>query len=161
MKHLIIDARQCRSPSQCMLDLVLTTALWVFYLVLVHEAALFAAAVAGWLVNPTGAWLSHRFAAVLPTLLSYAEVAAINAGLLFAWAAYNRLRFAGRERRRGSVVVTAGDVARFYHVTEAEILEWREARRLVVHHDSAGMITRVEAGMPQWPCMPAFDEQAA
>lgn len=161
MKDLIIDARQCRSPSQRLLDASLTAALWAFYLVLTHEAVLFAAAVVGWLVDPTSAWLSHRFAAILPTLTLYAAVAAGNSGLLFAWAAYNRLRFAGRRRRLSALTATPGDVANFFHVAEADILAWRDARRLVVHHDAAGAITQVAIGVPQRIPAPLLDVEAA
>ncbi|MBC7951791.1 MAG: poly-beta-1,6-N-acetyl-D-glucosamine biosynthesis protein PgaD, partial [Rhodospirillaceae bacterium] len=120
---------------------------WAVYLGLAHEALLFVAMVADWLVDPEGAWLLHRFAAILPTLELYAQVAVINALALFAWAYANQLRFQNRERRQGLTHVTVAELAHFHHVAEPEIAQWLEARRLVIHHDDNGNVAFVETGV--------------
>lgn len=151
MKSLIIDARQCRSRSQRALDIALTTILWGIYLYLSREALLFLAMLADWLVDPEGAWLLHRFAAILPTLVLYSQVAAANSLALFAWALANQLRFQGRERRRGLTNVGVPELARFHHVSEHDVAQWLNARRLVIHHDEMGNIDYVETGFSLRP----------
>ncbi|MBC7908433.1 MAG: poly-beta-1,6-N-acetyl-D-glucosamine biosynthesis protein PgaD [Rhodospirillaceae bacterium] len=147
MNTLIIHAHQCRSPSQRGLDMVMTALMWAVYLYLAREALLFVAMLAEWLVNPEGAWLLHRFAAILPTLVLYAQIAVVNALVLFAWAYANQLRFQSRERRHGLTQVDAPELARFHHVPEHDIAQWLEARRLVIHHDENGNLTHVETGV--------------
>lgn len=149
MNTLIIHAHQCRSPSQRGLDMAMTAAMWAFYLYLAREALLFVAMLADWLVNPEGAWLLHRFAAILPTLVLYAQIAAVNALVLFAWAYANQLRFQSRNRRNGRNHVDVPELARFHHVSEHDIAQRLEARRLVIHHDESGNLACVEVGLPE------------
>lgn len=146
MNTLIIHARQCRTPSQRGLDMAMTAAMWAVYLFLAREALLFIAMVGDWLVDPEGAWLLHRFAAILPTLKLYAQVAIVNALILFAWAYANQLRFQTRERRHDTAQVTAAELAHFHHVEEDAVTQWLVARRLVIHHDDNGNVAFVESG---------------
>jgi biofilm PGA synthesis protein PgaD len=147
MSTLIIHASQCRTPSQRALDVAMTAAMWAIYLGLAHEALLFVAMVADWLVDPEGAWLLHRFAAILPTLVLYAQVAVINALVLFAWAYANQLRFQARERRHGQTQVGVPELAAFHHVPEHDVALWLQARRLVIHHDENGNLAYVDTGV--------------
>lgn len=147
MNTLIIHASQCRTPWQRGQDMVMTAAMWAVYLYLAREALLFIAMVADWLVDPEGAWLLHRFAAILPTLELYAQVAVLNALVLFAWAYANQLRFQSRERRHGVSHVSVTELATFHRVAEPDVAQWLEARRLVIHHDDSGNVAFVEAGV--------------
>lgn len=73
-------------------------------------------------------------------------IAAAICGLMLARAQRERRRFAGEDRRLAFQVPTTQEVAAALQAPAAEVPAWRAARRLVVHHDSAGRVVRAETG---------------
>jgi biofilm PGA synthesis protein PgaD len=63
---------------------------------------------------------------------------------LLIWAYYNYFRFRGVERRKHCKRVTVADLAARYQIAPEALDRWRQARRLVVHHDGRGQIVWAE-----------------
>jgi poly-beta-1,6-N-acetyl-D-glucosamine biosynthesis protein PgaD len=59
-----------------------------------------------------------------------------------------RRRFRGEDRRRAFPRPADEEIAADFGVAAHDLPLWRAARRMVVHHDEAGRILRVETGGP-------------
>ncbi len=154
---LIIEASRSLPLWLRARDWLLTAAVWVVYF---------------WLISDTFSYLHYlfqslsysepvpadfaRFTGIFATLQSYVLVIIMNAAILVIWALYNRIRFRGRERRKFSPAVTLRDLARLHDVPVSDVAAWQLARILVIHHDGAGKLARVEIKAP-----PAVDVPAA
>lgn len=64
--------------------------------------------------------------------------------LVSGWSFYNAWRFAGRERRRPSGRVLGEALAVHFCVDPIDLAHWQGSRRLVVKHDTRGLVTSVE-----------------
>ncbi|MFT3793070.1 MAG: poly-beta-1,6-N-acetyl-D-glucosamine biosynthesis protein PgaD [Rudaea sp.] len=83
--------------------------------------------------------------------------AAACAIILLAWANYNRIRFAGKERRRHIVDVSPERIVDFFSCNPETAHDLRNARRSVLHLDEQGMplfahtTERIHAATPHIP----------
>jgi poly-beta-1,6-N-acetyl-D-glucosamine biosynthesis protein PgaD len=70
-------------------------------------------------------------------------VTVCGSSVLFLWARYNRARFRSRDRRNEPAMVSKEQFALYFGATCEQIATLQHARRLVMHHDDAGRLTRV------------------
>ncbi len=144
---LIIDGSAGRPAWARLLDLVLSALMWLLYIYLIQDGI---AELIG-LIRDTFAWgFSGAERPHLPTLSrfggtlrTYGAVILANAALLVAWALYNRLRFAGTDRRQAVKPVEVADLAAFYGLPAAQIESWQKARILTMRHAPDGTLTGV------------------
>lgn len=61
------------------------------------------------------------------------------------WSYYHGRRFAGRERRRAPGRVMGEALAHHFGVHPADLTRWQSARRLLVRHDTRGLVVGVES----------------
>jgi poly-beta-1,6-N-acetyl-D-glucosamine biosynthesis protein PgaD len=66
-----------------------------------------------------------------------------GSSVLFLWACYNGARFRGRDRRNEPAMVSEEQFAHYFGATREQIATLQGARRLVMHHDTEGRLTRV------------------
>lgn len=144
---LIIDNSAARPIWSRMLDLALSALMWLLYLYLIQTGL---ADLIG-LVRDTYAWgFSGAARPDLPTLSRFGEtlraygvVVLANAAILVAWALYNRIRFAGEDRRQAIKPVEVADLAAFYGLPAERIESWQKARILTMRHAPDGTLTGV------------------
>jgi biofilm PGA synthesis protein PgaD len=81
--------------------------------------------------------LNHPFRAAndLGMVVQLAVVAALSLG---TWAFYNRMRFAGKQKRRANRFVEMAEMARSLDASLHTTQRLRASRRAVVHFDDAG-----------------------
>jgi biofilm PGA synthesis protein PgaD len=147
---LIIDHSASRPVWARTLDLALSALMWLLYLYLIQTG--FADLIG--LVRDTYAWgFSGAERPDLPTLSrfgdtlhAYGVVIMANAAVLVAWALYNRLRFAGEDRRQAVMPVEVADLAALYGLPPERIESWQKARILTMRHAPDGTLTGVIEG---------------
>jgi poly-beta-1,6-N-acetyl-D-glucosamine biosynthesis protein PgaD len=83
------------------------------------------------------------------TLLVYALVVAASGSVFLLWSLYNWLRFRHRDRRGSPPQATPADLARAYHLEEAEVLRIQALKSLEVAFDEQGRIVGVDAHAPR------------
>lgn len=81
------------------------------------------------------------FVEMLPV---YALIVVLIGALLIIWGVYNMQRFRGKERRTHAHPVTISTIANYFIVDPARLVEWQQAKNLVIHIDELGMIQAVE-----------------
>ena len=91
-------------------------------------------------------WTS--FLPTLRTLTSYVQLALCNALVLYAWAFYNYLRFAGASRRQSVAVMNDQQLAHSFSVQPQQVAQLRVARVSEIHHDAYGEIQAIEELVP-------------
>lgn len=74
----------------------------------------------------------------------YSQVVLSITVVFLGWAGYNLFRFRGKKRRKGSKVIEMTEIAGRFSVDAGQLMTWRRAKRLVIHHDAHGTITRVD-----------------
>ena len=85
----------------------------------------------------------------LLSLMLFCGAAGSGVALLISLRALlEQQRFRRADRRRANALVTGGMLAATFGVDAASLAGWQEARRLVVHHDDAGAVQLVTAGLP-------------
>ncbi len=120
-----------RSRAGYLFDLLLTAVGW-FAFVYLFGAGI-AAILRGAASGPQ-APLWPTFLPTLQTLGSYAVLALLNAALLVLWAAYNHLRFGGKDRRQPIKPLDDHRLALSFAVTPRQIAQLRATRGAVIHH---------------------------
>ncbi|WP_241049193.1 poly-beta-1,6-N-acetyl-D-glucosamine biosynthesis protein PgaD, partial [Achromobacter xylosoxidans] len=114
-----------RSRAGYLFDLVLTAVGWFAFVYLFGAGIL--AILRGAAGGPQ-APLWPTFLPTLHTLLGYALLALINATVLVAWAVYNHLRFAGKDRRQAIKPLDDQRLAASFAVTPRQLAQLRAAR---------------------------------
>ncbi len=67
--------------------------------------------------------------------------------ILGLWVLYNLMKFGNNNRRRTSQLpISRTEIASHFGVEEKDLSHWQKAKRLTVHMDEVGNITRVKAG---------------
>lgn len=85
----------------------------------------------------------------LHTMEYYSVAIFANGSILIGWALYNKFRYRGRENRRARPAITVDDLAERYKLPPEDIAKWQSARILMMKHDDAGVLTKVEVlGVP-------------
>lgn len=82
-------------------------------------------------------------------------IALVCCASLIAWAAYNRVRFGGPDRRRGVDATTPEAIARHFTVNEVVSARLRRSRRSVLHLDADGRPLRAVIDRPALPASAA------
>ena len=76
-------------------------------------------------------------------------LALLNAAVLVLWAAYNHLRFGGKDRRQPIAPLDDHRLALSFAVTPRQITQLRAARVTIIHHGGDGEIQAIEAARPR------------
>ncbi|CAB3631536.1 MAG: poly-beta-1,6-N-acetyl-D-glucosamine biosynthesis protein PgaD [Achromobacter pulmonis] len=147
-----------RSRAGYLFDLLLTALGWIAFIYLFGAGI--AAILRGAASGPQ-APLWPTFLPTLHTLGSYAALALLNAAVLVAWAVYNHLRFAGKDRRQPIAPLDDRRLATSFAVTPRQITQLRAARIAVIHHGGDGQIQAIEMGRPHLATVPATAHPAA
>lgn len=143
---LILDAAS-RPRAARWRDAVLTVLLWAGW------AYLLTAAVGALWVPPFVQRLlpvappAHPWDVVRIAVLCVA-IATLICTLMLLRVIVERRRFAGEDRRRAFPRPDDAALAEDFAVAATDLPAWRAARRLVIHHDAAGQVVRVETGEP-------------
>jgi biofilm PGA synthesis protein PgaD len=147
-----------RSRAGYLFDLALTAVGWFAFVYLFGAGIL--AILRGAAGGPQAS-LWPTFLPTLHTLLGYALLALINATVLVAWAVYNHLRFAGKDRRQAIKPLDDQRLAASFAVTPRQLAQLRAARIAVIHHGGDGDIQGIETARPQLAAVPAAAGAAA
>ena len=144
MRHIIIDRPSLQTARQRIIYGSVTLVFWALWIYLwLPIVALF-----GWGLGFHLAYeemvVKHGFDALKGMLSTYGAVVAYLGGSQLVWAYYNFLRFHGIDRRLRRIPITSTDQCRYYDIEPAVLCAWAAARRLVVHHDTAGRITSAD-----------------
>lgn len=146
MNACIIERPDQQSTAQKIIYGILTLGWWLFWFYL-------------WLPL-IGPWISdhpimnrlvsaHKYTPdqywILVDLFIIVGIAALIISIVMGVWGYYNLRNPGRERRRRPAAVCVNQLARFFVVKDAQVMDWHQARRLVVHYDEQGVIQHVEA----------------
>ncbi len=126
-------------------DAVLTVALWFIYLYLLHDCYFFAMDIFHWLHDGTGEARAYPKLRIFQTMKDYSLGLLLLATVFIGWAQYNRIRFAGKKRRKTTEAVSVDDLARMYKLDAKNLEGWQKKRSLIVHNDAKGRVTKVEA----------------
>lgn len=81
---------------------------------------------------------------VVHTAVFLVSIAVLLCALMLLRVVLERRRFAGEDRRRGFPPPNDDAIAADFGIDTASLPAWRAARRLVVHHDATGRVSRVE-----------------
>ena len=134
-----------RSRAARWRDAVLTILLWCawLYMLLAALGALWTPPFVQMLlpVDPPG-----RPWEVIRAALLMVGIATAVCAVMMLRVVLERRRFAGEDRRLGFPRPDDATIARDFGVDPAALPDWRAARRLVVHHDTAGQVRAVETG---------------
>lgn len=125
-------------------DVILCMGLWYVYYILMHDFFEFVSTIMAWKVFGNERPGLEAALAILETMKSYMLIIISLGASLIGWAIYNQARFRGNDRRKGAPVVTVEDMAKFYNLNPDDVMRWREARILVMHHDAHGMLVGVD-----------------
>ena len=141
-----------RSRAGYLFDLLLTAVGWLAFVYLFGAGIV--AILRGAASGPQ-APLWPTFLPTLQTLGSYAVLALLNAAVLVLWAAYNHLRFGGKDRRQPIAPLDDHRLALSFAVTPRQIAQLRAARVASIHHGGDGEIQTIEAARPRLAAVPA------
>ena len=140
MRHIVIDRPSLQTTRQRIIYGSVTLVFWALWIYLWLPIV----ALLGWGLGFHLAYeemvVKHGFDALKGMLSTYGVVVAYLGGSLLVWAYYNFLRFHGIERRLRRIPITSADQSRYYDIEPTVLSGWTAARRLVVHHDTAGRI---------------------
>jgi biofilm PGA synthesis protein PgaD len=148
VKRIIINRPELQSPLQRVTTRGITFVFWVVWIYLWLPLI----SLAAWLVG-IHLFRAHMldndgYKALFSDVHQYAIVIVIIAAVLIGWARYNLLRFRDKGNRKASRHVDLDAQAQFFKTEPQQLRRWREAKRLVIHHDKQGNITQVETGTP-------------
>jgi biofilm PGA synthesis protein PgaD len=147
----IIDRSDLQTPAQRTVSGVLTLLFWALwgYLWLPVLALL------AWVLGLEQAYkymvVLGGWEEVLRLLGLYTLIILLLGGSLYAWAAYNILRYGGLPPRPTVEAPTLDEVARHFRQGPIALASWQGAQRLYVRHDENGDIAQVDilaAGVP-------------
>jgi biofilm PGA synthesis protein PgaD len=141
MTEPIIEMPSLRTRLTRVRDWIMTALWWVFWLYLIREVFFVALDLFAERTEPIRAALMEDIGR---TFGFYFQVIAINGLILIGWARYNRFRFRGKDRRSAKSSVTGGEIAETLSMSLFQVEAAQRARRMVVHHDDYGTITRVD-----------------
>lgn len=144
MKHLIINKPEWQTRRQRLLFRSLTTFFWVIWVYFWLPLLTLAGWYLGFKINYREMVVHGGYAGLAHLLKIYAAAAGGLGGALLVWAYYNYFRFRGIERRKHCRPVTVAELAAYYQISPEALGRWRQARRVVVHHDPQGQIVWAE-----------------
>jgi biofilm PGA synthesis protein PgaD len=133
----IIDRPELQKPFQRVFFTILTMVAWTIWVSLWLPLITLVA----WLLGLQDIYvklgLDHPFRAAndFGTVLQIAIIAAASLG---SWAFYNRMRFAGKQKRRANRFVDIAEMAPALDASVGTAQRLRASRRSVVHFDAAG-----------------------
>lgn len=141
---LILDAAS-RPLLLRLRDVALTVLLWAgwLYLLLAAIGALWVPPFVQHLLPvepPEHPWV------VLRAALLCVSIAIFVCALMLLRVLFERRKFRGEDRRRYFARPDDDVIGAAFGVPPAELPGWRAAKRLVLHHDEDGKVTRVDAG---------------
>lgn len=139
---LILDAAS-RPRVARWRDGLFTLLLWAgwSYLLLAAVGSLWVPPFVQWLLPVEAP--EHPWAVIRVALVNLA-VAGIVCSVMLLRVVLERRRFAGEDRRLGFPRPSDDEIASALQADCRMLPVWRAARRLVVHHDDAGRVLRVE-----------------
>jgi len=143
-RPLVVTEPAMQSRVQRATGWLLTLLLWGFGLTLWWPAIRSLACMA---TGDACAAPAHRFLAWRQSELQLIVVLTVAfTSALVVWAIVQRLRFRHRNRRGPKPVVRVEAIAERHRLDAPSLAGWQRERRLVVHHDEAGNLLRVESG---------------
>lgn len=141
---LIIFASSTKSFWIRARDVILCMGLWYIYFILMQDFFQFVTTIMAWEVFGEERHDLPAALAILKTMKNYMLIIISLGSALISWAIYNQARFRGNERRKAAPMVAVEDVARFYSLNPEDVVRWREARIMVMHHDARGVLVGVD-----------------
>lgn len=155
-RALIIDRPDALPRARRMAWHAVTVVFWGLYLYLWLPLVSLVAWVFGIGIAYQEMVVAEGYREVLRLLGWYLVTIEVLCGSLVLWAAYNYLRFGGRERRGRRPDVSLAVIARHFHVRLVELVAWQKARHLRIELTPAGAIAHIETGS----AAEAMDRQA-
>ena len=67
-----------------------------------------------------------------------------NSAVFISWALYNKLMYGHLKRRRNSEPVTPTEMSAFFGITPEQVNACQAAQRIIMLHDSSGVLVRCE-----------------
>lgn len=160
MKPPIIDRADLQMPAHRTVTALLTFGFWLFWFYLWLPLLALLAWAAGleqayrYMVTLGGYDEVLRLAGI------YTLIIVLLGGALVGWATYNILRYGPKGRREANPAPDAEQVARHFGQGPIAVDSWRQAQRLHVVHNEAGVIEQVDilgAGAPVPGSQPALN----
>jgi len=125
-------------------DVVLTILMWLMYFYFMRNFFFFFKDLFVWAFNGFGDTTPYESFKIFATLGDYLGIIVISGLVFIGWAVYNKLRYGKKKRRVSHAAVQSDQIAESYGLSSEELAAWQEARVLVMHHDLAGRLTKVD-----------------
>jgi len=74
------------------------------------------------------------------TILGYLLSLVVSAAILIGWAKYNQYRFAGKDRRKPPLPLTAERLCTSFAVSAVRLKQAQHAQAMVIDHDEEGAV---------------------
>lgn len=87
-------------------------------------------------------YIIYEWKITLHNLKEYEIIFIVTATIFIAWALYNWLRFKNKNRRNGSKKVSTADIANFFQLTEQEVKNLQQSKRIILYFDDQGKIIK-------------------
>lgn len=144
MKRIVINRPELQSPLQRVTTRGITLVFWVIWIYLWLPLISLVAWWVGIQLFREHMLDNDGYQALFNDMHQYALTIACIAVALIGWARYNLLRFRDKDNRKASKRVDPADQAQYFKIEAQQLCQWQTAKRLVIHHDDQGDITRVE-----------------
>ena len=144
MNPLIINRPELQSTSQRVIYPIITFVFWMLWIYIWLPLLSLIAWGFGVQLFYDEMILENGFDALIELAGIYAMMIFLLAAALLGWAQYNWVRFKNVERRRAIDLVSTEDMAEYFQVDKEKLIIWRDANRMVVHHNEKGEVERVE-----------------
>ena len=141
---LVIDRPELQSPFQRVMFTSLTATFWFIWIYIWLPLFNLLAWVLGIKIFYDEMIIRDGLHSLLLLSGVYALVILALGGSLIAWGVYNWIRFAGIERRQHIPIVTITDTAHHFRVSVNALIQWQDARRMIVYVDDSGLVTHVD-----------------
>jgi biofilm PGA synthesis protein PgaD len=142
-RHLIIETPKLQTLKHRFSSSMVTLIFWFFWFYLWQPVI----SIAAWFIG-VKIFYDHMInlggvKGFIQLLFIYILVVCAIGMIFFGWAFYNNRRFKNKKRRGQSWKISFRNLAERYHLNEEQILNCKASRRLVVHFDENGKITRL------------------
>lgn len=141
---LVIDRPELQSPFQRVMFTSLTATFWFIWIYIWLPFLNLLAWILGIKIFYDEMIIREGLQSLLLLSGLYAIVIFALGGSLIAWGVYNWIRFAGVERRQYIPNVTTVATAHHFRVDVNALIQWQDARRMIVYVDDAGRVTNVD-----------------
>jgi len=133
---MIVTTR--RSSAGYLLDGLLTAIGWLLLFFLLAAGVM--GVLHGDMRGPDAPFLPAQLLDSVTTILGYLLSLVVSAALLIGWAKYNQYRFAGKDRRKPPLPLTAERLCTSFAVSAARLKQAQHAQAMVIDHDEQGAV---------------------